>query len=62
MGQRQLVKAFLFCSVAIGALLASPLIARADITLYEKDGFSFAAGAGGDGRVLDRLHHRRRHE
>jgi len=41
MGQRQLVKAFLFCSVAIGALLASPLIARADITLYEKDGFSF---------------------
>src|SRR5882757_9286025 len=41
MGQRQLVNVGLFCSVAIAALLASPSAARADITLFEKDGVSF---------------------
>ncbi|MEA2700131.1 MAG: hypothetical protein QOI66_4402, partial [Myxococcales bacterium] len=41
MAQRQVAKAGLFCSVVISALLASSSIARADITLFEKDGFSF---------------------
>jgi hypothetical protein len=41
MAQRQVAKAGLFCSVVIGALLASLSVARADITLFEKDGVSF---------------------